>query len=138
MSSYRDKIKMGESMSSILVLHTAGVTEVFFLLNSPTPLGMYTLCTGFLCSRVNSHSSPTLCCHDRCTFPLIVLVALNCTYTNMSMSFLYIVSLQPDTALQMWTGYHPQAVANALYEGHQDAISFLCQKDMNSITARLK
>lgn len=70
--------------------YIAGVTEVLFLLNSPMPLGTYTLRTGLPCSRVNSHSSPTLCCHDGCSFPLIVLVALNCTYTNMSMSFLYI------------------------------------------------
>lgn len=34
----------------------------------------------------------------------------------------------------MWTGDLPQATGNALYEGHQDAITFLCQEAMNSMT----
>lgn len=32
----------------------------------------------------------------------------------------------------MWTDNFPQAAGNALYESHRDAITFLCQKAMNS------
>lgn len=49
----------------------------------------------------------------------------------MSMSFLYI-GIYNQTALQMWTGNFPQAAGNALYEGHQDVNTFVCQKAMNS------
>lgn len=47
------------------------------------------------------------------------------------MSFLYI-GIYNQTALQMWTGNFPQAAGNALYEGHQDVNTFVCQKAMNS------